>query len=219
MTASYAPSQGQRRRVYRCRRRHAHGDCPAPAQAPELELLELVEPVFWETLSADAEAHALRDDAKDGERLQADVERAERSLKAFMGTDFDGIDATFIADGARAQQEHLDAARNALADWQRATQTEALDVPSLRTAWPDLRPRQRGELLAALIGAVVVRAPDMRRRGYSAPLDGRVNVVLVDDLPADLPRQGRRVAALRSFGDVATAWLPLAESGRADSIR
>jgi hypothetical protein len=64
------------------------------------------------------------------------------------------------------------------------------------------------------IGAIVVRRPDVVKRGQASPVLGRAALLLVDDLPDDLPRQGRRTAALRSFppfDDEALPWVHLGE--------
>lgn len=214
MTGAYAPYQGERRRVYRCRGRHAHGDCPDPATAAEPELLALVEPIFWRVLADDAQATALRDDVGEGGRLQDDVDAAVRALEAYLAADFTGVDARLVAQGARGHQQRLDDARARLSDWRRGSDRQDVDVDGLRAAWAYLEPVARGALLADVIGAIVVRAPRVRRRGRSHPLGGRAAVLLVDDLPVDLPRQGRRVRGVASFpplDDEAVAWVPLGE--------
>jgi DNA invertase Pin-like site-specific DNA recombinase len=69
-----------RQRVYRCRRFHSGGECPAPAGALEAELLELVEPIFWDVLGADARRAGVADDDGDGGSSQpTSIERGARS--------------------------------------------------------------------------------------------------------------------------------------------
>lgn len=214
MTGGYADYQGSKRRVYRCRRRHAHGDCPAPATAAELELLELAEPVFWRVLNADTAVSAEDRDA-DGERLTADAARARRALEVYRdATDLVDLDPVVFADGLRVHQLRRDKALSALAAWRRDQQHQAVDVAELRTAWDTLTPGERRNHLADVIGAVVVKRPEKSHRGHVVPLRGRAFALLVDDLPGDLPHHTRRLAEPRAFppfDDEATPWIPLGE--------
>jgi hypothetical protein len=204
-----------RQRVYRCRRFHSGGECAASAGALEAELLELVEPVFWEVLGADAAARGVEDDDGIGRRLQADVDRARRALEVYRDAeDLADLDPRMFAAGLRTRQEKLRAAQAALDDWRRGRAREQLDVAQLRERWLTMAPTARGYLLGEVIGAIVVRRPDVVKRGQSVPLRGRAAVLLVDDLPADLPRPGGRASEIRTFApfdDEAVPWVLLGE--------
>lgn len=204
-----------RQRVYRCRRFHSGGECSGPAGALEAEVLELVEPIFWRTLGADVRARGVTDDEGIGKRLQADVDRARRALEVYRDAeDLADMDPRIFAAGLRARQEKLNAAQRALDDWRRGRTREQLDVSGLRAQWSELAPAARGRLLSEVIGAVVVRRPDVVKRGQSVPLGGRAAALLVDDVPDDLPRPGGRASEIRPFApfdDEATPWVLLGE--------
>lgn len=213
MTGAWSPYRGGRRRIYRCRTRHAQGTCPAPALASEAEAFALVEPVFWAVLAADAQAASVGEVAKEGARLDKAVERAKRALVVYRDSeDVADLEPDVFAQGLQVRQRRLRAARVALDGWRREQSRETVDVGVLQDAWPSMSPQDRGEVIGGVVGAIVVRRSREARRGLAVPLRGRAAVLLVDDLPDDLPAPGRRVDDLRGFppfDDEAVPWMLL----------
>jgi hypothetical protein len=123
MTAGFRTN---RARTYRCRRFHAGGECPAPADVLESELLQLVEPVFWSVLGGDVAAHGLVDDDALGAQLEADVARERRGLDVYLeAIEMAELDARIAAAGMRSRQERVQAAQAKLDDWRRGTRAGA----------------------------------------------------------------------------------------------
>lgn len=216
MTGNFSPHRGEQRRVYRCRRRHAHGNCPSPATAAEDALLELIEPMFWRELGhLESQVRSVEDVGRESAELEAAVEKAQRGLEAYRDAeDLAEMDPRMWAQGLKVRQQRVQDARTELEVWRRAQQSMTIDVAGLREAWPDLSPTDRRALLADVIGAVVVYREPGPQKASADRLRGRTAVLSVEDLPGDLPRNGRRPDALRSFppfDDESVPWVLLGE--------
>jgi DNA invertase Pin-like site-specific DNA recombinase len=213
MSACWSPYAGGRKRAYRCRGRHAHGQCPRPAFALEEHLLEFVEPAFWGLmLGADViGTPAGTDDADRVARLQRDCDRAADALVKYRDDPdiLDALEPRQYAEGLRVRQRRLDDAEGKLAREIAAQPVPLGDASALRDDWPRIDVPTRRRMLHAVIGAVVVKAPD-RHRDHGSPLRGRARPILPADLPVGLPKSGGNPVAVvpfPDFDDPSGAWM------------
>jgi hypothetical protein len=191
---------GSRLGIYRCRKRHAAGECPAPASVMARLLDPYVEELFLAALGPDgplAEASEATD-AMDA-ALQA-VEDAERELDEYLSLNLVGVvGQERFRSGVELRQGVLESARTRMTEARQASAfADALSLTpgDLTEAWPSLSVSERRHLLAAAVDAVMVRA--VRGSGRAVPLEERVHILWRGQSPNDFPRRGRRVP-LSSF--------------------
>jgi site-specific DNA recombinase len=188
---------GERLGLYRCRKRHAAGVCPAPASVLARVLDPYVEAQFLAALQPDGPlAEAVEANVAVEKALQ-ELETAERELDAFLS---DVELRTMIGEQryrlqAQTRTQALAEAEASLASArQRGALSGALLTPgALLEAWPELSIPDKRTLLTASVDAVFVR-----RTGSNVPVDRRALVLWRGEAPDDLPRRGRRVP-LASF--------------------
>ncbi len=187
---------GERLGLYRCRGRHAAGECPAPATIMARVLDPHVEALFLEAvgpggvLAEAVEANILVERALD------ELEQAERELDAFLSdlTLRSSIgEARYRAQAEARTQAVADAEAKLAQTRQRGALAGHLLTPgALLEAWPTLSVAERRSLLTASVDAVMVKA------GKGVPVAERSLILWRDEAPADLPRRGHRVP-LASF--------------------
>jgi DNA invertase Pin-like site-specific DNA recombinase len=146
-----------RKPVYTCRGHHADGICEERAAA-HAELLEpVVEEAFWtmaqgrvihsgEATSNELQAAQEKADAATAERVAF---RDNESLQA-LGDDY--------TEGLRSRKDREDAAYVHLGEVKaRHEHPDLGNLTTLRTIWPELIAPEKRKLIAAVIGAVVLR--------------------------------------------------------------
>jgi DNA invertase Pin-like site-specific DNA recombinase len=165
-------------RVYRCRRHHEAGACPAPAYVGQW-----IEKLVEETVRKLMKGRGYK-----ASRVNAQLAKAEHALSdaETARDDFavatSGLAREDIAAGMKAHAESVKEARRQLAE-ARATAVAVPDVRDWDTAWEDLTPEKRQRLLRAALGAVVVKrgaGTDAERVRLLAP-----GASLIPDQPVD----------------------------------
>lgn len=181
--------QGDRRvgnLYYRCRRRHAAGDCAAPASIRMENLDAYVESQFLATvdrLPTLAGIEAAGD---------ADVEQAIADAQLELDTFVGGASITALGvDLYNAQVAKRRAALDAALDARRRSQRASLPHVGFRAVadvWPDLSIPEKREVLKATLDAVFVTPGD--RAHASADPATRTYVAPRGTIAVDLPRSG-----------------------------
>jgi site-specific DNA recombinase len=180
-------------RLYRCRRRHASGDCPRPAQVIGGAIEGHVERLVLAEI--DGVARLVPDNA-DRERAQeqlaharADLDdfRRDREARRKLGPDWHDWLDTYL------EAVHIAEANLELLD-QRAGAARA---GLTRDHYLELPVDDRREVLGGFIDAVFVRPSRGRGRNVD-PIDRRSRVLWRGQGPADLPRR-RVVNPIVSF--------------------
>lgn len=190
---------GERLRIYRCRKHHPAGECPAPATIMGRILEPWVERRFLDELDDTivAVGEASTEDLTEAVRQ---LEAAEYELAAFRDdTVISAIGATAFAEGLQKRAAAVEAARKAVHELSSAQPTGAVDINvsagDLRAAWPTLSVPERRAILTSGIDAIFVRA---NGSGGQPPVDERTLILWRGEAPDDLPRRGNRVP-LASF--------------------
>jgi site-specific DNA recombinase len=191
---------GSRLGIYRCRGRHAAGECPARASVMARLLDPYVEGVFLAALGPDGPlAEASEATGAIDAAVQA-AEDAERELDEYLAANLvTVVGQERFRSGVELRQGVLDSAGADLTEARQASAfADALSLTpgDLAEAWPSLCVSERRHLIAAAVDAVMVRA--VRGSGRAVPLEERVLILWRGQGPDDLPRRGRRVP-LSSF--------------------
>jgi hypothetical protein len=180
-------------RLYRCRAKHASGDCPSPASV----LADVVEPHVEELVMAEIDGVTrLVPDSEERDRAASELARARADLDGFradrdarrkLGAEWhDWLDDYLRAvNQAKAELDRLDMRVN--------TAMEGLT----RDHYSALASGDRREVLGGFIDAVMVRRSRGRGRNVD-PLPSRARVLWRGEGPADLPRR-RVVNPIVSF--------------------
>jgi site-specific DNA recombinase len=175
-------------RLYRCRAKHASGQCPSPAS------------ILADTIEGFAEAAVLDGidglvrfvpDSRERERVMATLEQARSDLEAFRG---DRAARRKLGDSGWHEwlDDYLRAVREAEVELERLnTQIGAVREGLTRDHYLALPQSDRREVLAGFIDTIVVRRSRGRGRNVD-PIDTRVRILWRGEAPADLPR--RRVS-------------------------
>lgn len=176
--------------MYRCRRVHAAGECPAPIAVLARVLDPHVEEQFLGWLRADGpEAQASVANRELDEAVR-ELAITEADLLAYLETDalaIVGRDA--FEHGLRLRRERVDAARSVVrVAHEKAPAFGALTPGELLAAWPTLDRAERRFVYGAALDAVVVWP---HRSGR--PIADRVTLVFRGLAPQGLPQRGRRV--------------------------
>ena len=187
---------GGAKTAYRCRGRHAAGECPAPAFCLEDQILPMVERAFFWLVGG---MHA--DAAGDAERAQEAIterDHARAELVAYRDTASAVLSPGDFADGLRVRQAAVDDAERQLAAQVAARPAGLPDATSLRFAWPSLTVSRKRRMFAAAFDAVAVAKP-LVPGSHSEPLPGRAWFAAAGTLDG-LPRPGASLGALHGFG-------------------
>jgi site-specific DNA recombinase len=176
---------GERLRLYRCRGDHGESRCEDRAAVlgsviePRVEQWFLRETGQIELAGSDTDARH--------EEAERALGEAEAELAAYRDAELISvIGREAYVDGLKQRAAAVEEARAALA----SVPVSALPSSAvLASMWPELTIPERRRLLTAGIGVVFIRS------GRNLPLHERVAILGPDDIPDDLPRRGRRVAA------------------------
>jgi DNA invertase Pin-like site-specific DNA recombinase len=188
-----APSIRNGKRRYRCLGVTLGRTCPAPAFLLEDQLLPLLESALFERLD-EIVAQPIGNTAE-AEELGARRERAHRQLLDYRDDAElpDVIGYSAWKDGLRVKQEALDTAEAELAKYEQSRPTGLPDVATLRAAWPEMEPRIRRQVFAALFDAIVIRKHPSRSERL--PIADRVRLMTRGGLVGyEIPRSGRIAA-------------------------
>jgi site-specific DNA recombinase len=192
---------GSRLGLYRCRARHAAGQCPAPATIMSRVLDPYIEQAFLSALGPSGPLAEAVASTKALEAAIADVENAEAELVAYR--DEPGILTALgrerFLEGLEARAEVVRVAQAKLNEARQQNAMNGHDVVTpgdLVEAWPTLTVAEKRALLTASLDAVMVRSA--RGSGTTIPVDERTLLLWRGEAPADLPRRGHRVP-LESF--------------------
>lgn len=190
---------GERLGLYRCRGRHAAGQCPAPASIMARVLDPYIDQAFIAALGprgplaeAIASTKALDAAVASLEDAEADLAgyRDEPGILKAIGSErfVEGLEAR--AEVVRVAQAKLNEARqqNAMNGHDATTPGDLLE------AWPTLTVAEKRALLTASLDAIFIRSA----RGQNMPVGDRALLLWRGEGPDDLPRRGHRVP-LASF--------------------
>jgi Recombinase/Recombinase zinc beta ribbon domain/Resolvase, N terminal domain len=193
-----ATTTSRGKRIYRCVRRHAGGECPQPARVYADAIEPEAERAFW-AVTEDLSATPLDDDGDHLRELEAQLAIAERRLAHAMTPEVQDAAGEGWAPMLRERRAERDAAAEALGHARARLRTgeDHPDVESLRALWPALSPSERRELLGARFDAFA-----LRREGKKVTLAA----FPAGTAPADLSRRGfRRNPGLHPLDIPATA--------------
>ena len=179
------------KRIYRCTRRHAGGECPAPARIDADTLEAAVVEAFWE-LTADLAADGSPAQAVDLSALETALERAERRLAQVESPDMQDALGDRWPAVVRERRDDREQAATDLGRARTEVPADAIDTVTLREVWDRAGTRERRDLLHARFDLAAVAK------------DHRLVMFPAGTAPADVPRRGYlREPVLRSFADVA----------------
>jgi site-specific DNA recombinase len=189
---------GERLGLYRCRKIHAAGECPAPATIMARVLDPFIEQAFVDALGptgplAEAVASTKALDAAVTSLADAEAELAvyrDANLISVIGKDayLEGLEAR--AEVVRVAQAKLNEARQ-----QNAMNGHDVDTSGdLIEAWTTLNVAEKRALLTASLDAIFIRSGG----GANVPVSDRTLLLWRGEGPDDLPRRGHRVP-LESF--------------------
>jgi site-specific DNA recombinase len=189
---------GERLGLYRCRKIHAAGECPAPATIMARVLDPFIDQAFVDALGptgplAEAVASTKALDAAVTSLEDAEAELAlyrDANLISVIGKDayLEGLEAR--AEVVRVAQAKLNEARQQSA----MNGHDVTTSGDLIKAWPTLTIAEKRALLTASLDAIFIRS----NGGSNAPVADRTLLLWRGEGPADLPRRGHRVP-LESF--------------------
>lgn len=182
--------RGTRRRLYRCRKRHSTGECPAPSSILAHKIEPYVEEQFLE-LFGGREAYSSID-SREIEAAIASLELAEAELAAYRDDEriVGALGQDAFVKGLQVRAGKVEVARVALAELQRQSPASGIpDAEDLRALWPELDAAEKRRLLTAGLGAVFLRKGRL-------PVEDRVLILPLGSEPDDLPRRGRRRAVV-----------------------
>lgn len=187
----------RRKRIYRCTRRHAAGECPTPVRVDADAVERAVVEAFWSiTTDLEAEGGAATQHDRDVGELEEALERATVALRQWMSPDVQGAigDLGEYAGGLRERREAREQAAEALGRARLEAARPNAEIPTvetLRTAWEQMSTRDRRELLGLRMDCVALRRDPSSVVVYPAGSG-----------PADLPRRGFKTApVLEPFPD------------------
>jgi site-specific DNA recombinase len=185
-----APSRAGSDRLYRCRKQHASGACPAPAQIRQSRLDAFVEERFLEAMRdrAIVATNATSDTSTLSDSLQAlDTElrefAADTTAREILGSDR-------YHEALSARKAKVDTARAELQDAMATSAVGQVDIDG----YADLGIADKRVVLASAIDAIVVA-----RANRDTPLDERVRILWTGEGPKDLPRRRHDNGPIRGF--------------------
>ena len=178
--------------VYRCKRRHGTGDCPAPASVRRSLVDAHVEAAFLHRYG-DVAAEGRQADAGLGAAQQR-VADAEAELAAYRDAPIrealERLGPGAYHDGLASRADAIVKAREEFAAAR--ARSAGIDVGAGADVWESLAARERRQLLAEGIDCVMLRRTSTpgRSAGFDA---GRVRVLWRGEAPDGLPGPGVRV--------------------------
>jgi ribosomal protein L34E len=173
-----ATNTSRGKRIYRCVRRHAGGQCPAPARVGAECAEALVLDLFWEQ-AREAAAGRIEAGEDPVREAQANYERAERAYVQWRD-DAEAADEDYAEYRARLRvlRERRDTRAEELAE-ARARVGKSIDLVALEEAWANMSTRERRDEIAHVLDLVAVRRDPLRLEAWPAGSG-----------PLDLPRRG-----------------------------
>lgn len=186
MTFSYTQSGRKvKQTVYRCRRHHGQGSCPAPTAIDAARIESFVESWFWVEHGEDLQQVGPERQTVALDDALSELADAEHELSVYLA------DATLRKRlGDTAWQSGVDARIEAVENArERVQQARSANVGfsmPQRRQWDDMSTSKKRALLAQGVGAVFVR-----RSVPNAPVEERVKVLRPDELERDLPGRAR----------------------------
>lgn len=185
------PSTGKTVRIYRCRGKHASGECPNRSAVMGRLIEPLVENHFLglaSTISAHGSWAELDEASRELEEAEAELRayRDNERIATTLGTDL-------FLEGLQPRVKAVDDATQRLGLVYRvATGNAEIHQVDLCSLWPDLDHSEKQKLMLGMYDGVMLRS------GRGLPLEDRVHFVLAGDGDDDMPRRGRR-GPIRSF--------------------
>lgn len=180
-------------RMYRCRRDHASGRCPAPTAVMAHALEGHVEALVLAEIDGTAQ---LVPDTVERERVQAELDQARDDLEGFRSDR--AARRKLGADWHRWLDDYLSAVREGEAALARIDgRATAVSAGLTRDHYLALPAGDRREVLAGFVDCVFVRRSRGRGRNVD-PIDRRSRVLWRGEGPADLPVR-RRVNPIVAF--------------------
>lgn len=190
MKADNMNDRGTKRRLYRCRKRHSTGECPAPASILAHKVEPFVEAQFLEFFGA-REAYSSVD-SREIDAAIAALELSEAELAAYRDDEriVGALGQDAFVKGLQVRAGKVETARMAVAELQRLSPASGIPIAEdLRALWPELGVDEKRRLLTAGLGAVFLRKGRL-------PVEDRVLILPLGSEPDDLPRRGRRRAVV-----------------------
>lgn len=179
------------KRIYRCKRTHAGGVCPAPVRIDAGLVEDAAVEAFW-ALTRDLEAEGTPDDRGERRAIEHEAERTERALKQWTSVEIQEAigDTTEYAAGLRERRQARDKAAAKLGHARVEPRATAKTTKRLRSEWKKATPQERRELLGLRFDTIALGR------------DRRVIVYPAGTAPSDLPRRGfKRDPSLVPFPD------------------
>jgi site-specific DNA recombinase len=171
-------------RLYRCRRRHASGTCPQPAQVIAESLEGYVEGLVLSEMDGVAR---LVPDSAERDRVVPELEQARADLEDFRRD----RGARRRLGGAWLEwlDDYLKAVSDLEAELERIDQRSGTGLEGLtRDHYLDLDVDDRREVLGGFIDTIMVRPSRGRGRNVD-PVERRARVLWRGEGPSDLPRR------------------------------
>jgi DNA invertase Pin-like site-specific DNA recombinase len=179
------------KRIYRCTRRHAGGECPAPARIDADTLEAAVVDAFWQ-LTSDLAADGSPIPTADLSAPETALERAERRLAQVEQPDMQDALGDRWPVVVRERRDDRERAATDLGRARAEVPADVVDTVTLREVWDRVGTRERRDLLHARFDVAAVAK------------DHRLTMFPAGTAPADVPRRGYlREPVLRSFADAA----------------
>ena len=186
-----ATTTSRGKRIYRCKRTHAGGVCPAPVRIDAESVEAATVEAFW-SLTRDLEAEGAKDDRGELRAVEQKLERAERALKQWTSIEVQEAigDTGEYATGLRERRNARDAAAAALGQLQLQPNASVPSARRLSAEWKNATPQERRELLGLRFDCIALGR------------DRRMVVYAAGTGPTDLPRRGfKRDPSLTPFPD------------------
>jgi site-specific DNA recombinase len=190
MSLGYAPTKEP---MYRCRRKHASGTCPEPAQIMASAVEAHVEDQILSEI--DGTANLVVDDA-DRERVMEELTHAREDTAEFKRDT--KARRKLGAEWHEWLDNYLAAERQIEAEL--ATVEQRLNVTRdglTRDAYADLSISERREVISGFVDTIMVR-PSRGRGRHVDPIERRLRILWRGQGPTDLPRR-RVVNTIVSF--------------------
>lgn len=177
-----------RARIYRCRGKHASGNCENRVAV----LAHVIEPwVVEQVLERERVRLAGHTEGEAVPELVAELEAAEAELVAFRDDEriVGALGQDRFVEGLRRRAETVEDVQRRLAD----VQSRPVGGPSgleLATVWPSMLVQQQQRMLRASVDAIVLRG---RFQGRHVAIGERALILWAGEMPDDWPRRGKRV--------------------------
>jgi site-specific DNA recombinase len=189
---------GERLGLYRCRKIHAAGECPAPATIMARVLDPFIEQLFVDALGPTGPLAEAVASTKALDAAVTSLEDAEAELALYRDANLISvIGKDAYLEGLEARAEVVRVAQAKLSEARQQTAMSGHNVTTsgdLIEAWPTLTIAEKRALLTASLDAIFIRS----NGGSNTPVADRTLLLWRGEGPDDLPRRGHRVP-LESF--------------------